>query len=242
MAKEIQNVCIGIQARSTSSRFPRKVFELIGDKPMLSHVIEACDKSSYYLNRYSASSGIRASYAVLIPKGDPIRAAFGGKSAIIEGEEDDVLSRYVFMAERLDAQYIVRVTSDCPLIPPYLITKLIKIAVSNQYDYCSNVDPKYRTALDGHDVEVISRRALDWTNENAAPGYEREHVSPIMRTRRFQDQFTTGFVVGHLNHSHLKLSVDTPDDLERVRVEYERLKDVIAAAEGLVGRSHVHRV
>jgi spore coat polysaccharide biosynthesis protein SpsF len=242
MARTIQNVCIGIQARSTSSRFPRKVFELIGGKPMLSHVIETCDRSAFYLNRYSASSGIRASHALLVPKGDEIRAAFGGRCAVIEGPEDDVLARYVLMAERLDAQYIVRVTSDCPLIPPYLITKLVKIAVANQYDYCSNVDPKYRTALDGHDIEVMSRRALEWADENAKEGSDREHVTPILRTKAFQDQFSTGFVVGHLNNAHVKLSVDTYEDLERVRVEYDRVRDVIQGAEALVGRPHVHRV
>lgn len=238
----IKHVCIGIQARSTSQRFPRKVFELIDGKPMLRHVIDACDRASFYLNRHTFQSKIRVSYAVLCPYQDEIQSAFGTRAMVLEGPENDVLARYKILLNRLEPDYIVRVTSDCPLLPPFLITKHIKIAVSNEYDYCSNVDEKVRTALDGYDVEVMSRRALLWADENCKDPSLREHVTPILRTKLIPHDFKVGYVVGFLNQSHIKLSVDTPEDLERVRIEYERVKRAHETAEKMSGKNCVHKV
>jgi spore coat polysaccharide biosynthesis protein SpsF len=238
----IKHVCIGIQARSTSARFPRKVFELIGGKPMLRHVIDTCDKSAFYTNRHTLYSKIRVSIAILCPYKDEIVRNFGTRGLpIIEGPEQDVLSRYALMAKSLEADYIVRVTADCPLLPHYLITKHIKLAVVNEYDYCSNVDEKVRTAIDGHDVEVISRRALEWADRHAQDPSLREHVTQILRSNQVPQDFKRGAVIGFLNQSHIKLSVDTPEDLERVRIEYERAKNPAETAEALFGKHHVHK-
>jgi spore coat polysaccharide biosynthesis protein SpsF (cytidylyltransferase family) len=237
----IKHVCIGIQARSSSKRFPRKVFEMIGDKPLLKHVIDACDKSAFYLNRHTYQSKIRVSYAVLCPTKDEILHGFSQCAMIIEGPEDDVLSRYVLMANKLEADYIVRVTGDCPLLPHYLISKHIKLAVINEYDYCSNVDEKTRTAIDGHDVEVMSRRALQWADQNATDPSLREHVTQILRSNQIPPDFKMSTVINFLNQSHVKLSVDTIEDLERVRVEYERVMIPTARAENLFGRKRVHK-
>lgn len=237
----IKHVCIGIQARSTSHRFPRKVFEIIGDKPLLKHVIDACDKAAFYLNRHTYKSRIRVSHAILCPARDEITRVFGKCAMVIEGSESDVLSRYVLMAKKLEADFIVRVTGDCPLIPPFLISKIITLSVVNQYDYCSNVDEKTRTAIDGHDVEVISKRALSWADENAQDPSLREHVTQILRSNQIPSDFKTSTVIGFLDQSHLKLSVDTPDDLERVRAEYARVMQSAAKAEKIFGAQHVHK-
>lgn len=237
-----KSVVIGIQARSTSSRFPGKVFEMIGDKPMLRHVIDACDRSAFYINRTSHLTGTKVSHCILVPEGDEIRQRFGGRVPVIEGSEGDVLSRYVKMARALSPDYIVRVTGDCPLLPPFLVTKLITIAVANEYDYCSNVDPSYRTAVDGHDVEVLSKRALEWLSEHATDTADKEHVTTALRSAAFESQYKVGHVVNYLNYSHQKLSVDPLEDLERVRAEYDRVKRIVEAAEKKVGRSSVHRV
>jgi spore coat polysaccharide biosynthesis protein SpsF (cytidylyltransferase family) len=238
----MKRVCIGIQARSTSARFPGKVFEIIAGKEMLRHVVDAADKCAFYLNRNSHRSGIEVSHVVLCPKGDPIKQRYETRAMVMEGPEDDVLTRYYTMANRLDADYVVRITGDCPLVPPYLITKHIKVTIANEYDYCSNVDEGARTAIDGYDVEVMSRRALEWANENAKEPSQREHVTTIMRTKAFESQFKCGAVVNFLNHAHVKLSVDTVDDLEAVRVELERVSKRVEAARSKFGKSHVHQI
>lgn len=237
------NVCIGIQARSTSQRFPKKVFELIGGKPMLNHVLDACLKSCIYMNTYLHSKKIVVTPVILIPYGDEIKKyARIGKVQIVEGPEDDVLTRYKIMCDQLKPDYILRVTADCPLLPSPLITKAIKTAVMNHSDYCSNVDENTRTAIDGHDVEVVSKRALNWANDHAKPGTSfREHVTSILRTDLIPRDFRIDHIVGYLDQSNLKLSVDTPEDLERVRAYHDQLQRKIEAGKKRSGNNSVHR-
>lgn len=239
---QIRQVWVGIQARSGSKRFPRKVFELIDGKPLLRHVIDSCDKAAFYMNRHTHQSKIMVNYAILCPFGDEIKQAFGTRCMVIEGPEDDVLARYKLLSDKVHPDYIVRVTGDCPLIPHYLITKLIKTTIANDYDYCSNVDEKCRTAVDGYDVEVMSKRALLWADTHALAGSkDREHVTTLLRSRQTPEHFKLGHVIGFLNQSHFKYSVDTPEDLDRVRVEYARVKQAQVEAEKLFGKTQVHR-
>jgi spore coat polysaccharide biosynthesis protein SpsF (cytidylyltransferase family) len=215
---------------------------MIGGKEMLRHVVDAADKCAFYLNRNSHKSKIRVSYAILCPKGDPLREKYSTRAMVIEGSEEDVLSRYVVLADRMAADYVVRITADCPLLPPDLITRHIVKALANEYAYFSNVDENYRTAIDGYDVEVIQALALSWANENAKEPRDREHVTTILRSPTFKEQFSWGVTVGNINQSHMKLSVDNPTDLERVRVEYSRVFKILEMARSALGSNHVHKV
>lgn len=237
---EVKNIVIGIQARSTSTRFPQKVFEVIGEKTILQHVIDSCRASAAYINQHSIKSRMYSKVFLLIPYEDQIKVRFRGSCSMQEGPAHDVLSRYAELAVKQDADYIVRITADCPLIPPFLITKAINTATQNQYDYASNVDERVRTAIDGHDVEVISKRAMAWLDENARNESDREHVTTFLR-RSPPSWLKVGHIVGYVDQSSLKLSVDTPEDLERVREQYEKIKSVMEAGEAISGRGSVHR-
>lgn len=233
-------VVIGIQARSTSKRFPNKVFAKIGDKAVLQHVIDAAKDACVYSNRFTDRWQREVSFALLIPFDDPIKVHFAGAGRIIEGPEDDVLARYLKMAKETDADYIVRVTGDCPLIPSYVITKHIKTAIKNKYDYVSNVDERLRTSFDGTDCEVISRRLLELASDCAKAKSDREHVTTWIR-RCPPTWAKFGHVIGYLPMADLKLSIDTPEDLERVRDYYNQVQDAIRLAERLHGKNSVHR-
>jgi spore coat polysaccharide biosynthesis protein SpsF (cytidylyltransferase family) len=240
---EITNVVFGIQARSTSTRFPGKILEEIEPgKSMLKLIIRTADRSSYYLNRSTDRTGIRASYAVLMPYGDPASSAAHRSAAVIEGPEHDVLTRYHMMANQLDAQYIVRITADCPFLNPPLLSDHVKIAVANKYDYCSNVFEVVRTSMDGHDVEVISRKALEWANQMAKDPYEREHVTPIFRGPKRPDWLTLGCVMESMDESGRKVSIDTREELEAMKAEHKKYLEKLRLAEEIFGKHHVHRV
>lgn len=232
-------VLLGIQARSTSHRLPRKAFADIGGKPLLEHVIDSCKRAAWYCNK--TWNGIQVKPVLLIPFGDEIRTAFGVNIPIHEGPENNVLTRYVEAAQKLDASYICRVTGDCPLIPPYLISKIIKLAVVNGYDYISNVDPGFRMSPDGHDCEVMSREMLDYLDTHAQSTQEREHVTLHARTTP-PSWARIGHVEGHLDLSGMKFSVDTQEDLDRVRAEYEKIHKKVEDAQRLFGREAVHRL
>ena len=238
---EVTRILIGIQARSTSERLPGKCFLELDGKPVLQHVIDACERSAIYMNRHGHKTRTLVTTALLIPYKDEIKDRFRGRPIIVEGPEDDVLTRYRVAADRLDADYIVRVTGDCPLLPPPVITKHIKVALMNETDYVSNVDENMRTAIDGFDVEVISKRALRWADENARTPAQREHVTLALREIPLPEDYRVAHVVGYLNLSHLKLSLDTWEDFERIQAHYEATKRALEQGEARHGRQSLHR-
>lgn len=233
-------VLIGIQARSTSKRLPGKVFEPIDGRSMLDHVIDAARKSMDYVNYKSHQTGLSVACALLVPRGDALIKSFVRRIPIIEGSESDVLSRYVTASREFDADFCVRITSDCPLIPPFVITKILKLAVINSYDYISNVDPNFRTALDGSDCECMSGRMMEWLDRETEQGVEREHVTLACRTRPPEWARNAG-VIGFFDQSDIKLSVDTEEELDRVREQYDSMQKKLRTAEKMFGKERVHR-
>src|SRR3990172_3802823 len=233
-------VLIGVQARTTSKRFPEKVFALLGGKPVLNHMIKTCETTVTYMNRYANKTGITVKFALLVPKGDEIVKRYSHRTTILEGSEEDVLSRYYSAAQSEQADFIVRLTADCPLIPSYVISKHIKTATKNLYDYVSNVDEDLRTAADGFDCEVMSYGLLEWLNKNAQDK-DREHVTTLSH-RDPPHWARIGHIIGFHDLSGMKLSVDTPEDLERVNMEYEKIEQALRQAELKHGKDSIHRL
>jgi len=232
-------VLIGIQARSTSSRLPDKATRKLGQKMVLDHVLESCEKAANYINRFS-TKGIQVQTMICAPKGDKLLPFFQGKT--FEGPEEDVLKRYFEMAEFYDPQYVVRITGDCPLVPSFLISKLVTTSVQGVYDYLSNSDEKCRTSPDGWDVEVISRAALKHTHEKAVDKYDREHVTTWTRRCLPKSRFKMGTVINFLDLSDMKISLDTEEDFERIRKQMVSIESAVAQATAIYGPGNVHRV
>ncbi len=229
------SVLIGIQARSGSTRLPRKAFETIGGKWMLDHVIDACKKSAAFIAR----DGIKTRVIVLTPTADPIAQAFKSRCDILEGPEQDVLARYMLALDHHDPDYVVRITGDCPLIPSFVISRIISLALKHGYDYIGNGDERFRTSLDGVDCEVISTKLLEEVSRLAVTPGDREHVTTLIR-RHPPAWANIGHVMNHFDHSDLKLSVDTPEDLDRVRKTYSSSEDKYRLAIRTFGQSRVH--
>ena len=232
-------VLIGIQARSNSTRFPGKIYEKIGDRRVLDLVIDKAKSAALHVMRQK-NILIRCQVAILHPEGDQklVNAFSANQCLLIAGPEEDVLARYVTAQRLTDADYVVRITSDCPLILDHIITKHINSAVWQRVDYVENVDEGFRTAADGFDCEILSRRAIEWLKSNAKDAFDREHVTTLLRKRRPTD-LSHGHVQFRYDTSHLKLSIDTPEDLEFVReyihkAEYKKMMALKKCGRGLV--------
>lgn len=236
-------VLIAIQARSNSSRFPQKIFQTIGKKMVLQHVIDQALSAKHYAERPNRKLTMKCEVAVLHPESDTqIPTLFRGKGAtLISGSEGDVLSRYVKAQKITNADYIVRLTSDCPLILDFIISKHINTAVINSFDYVSNVDESCRLVFDGMDCEIMSKRALEWLDENAEMGPHREHVTTLIREKRPQ-HLKHGFISSKLDSSNMKLSLDTPEDLERIRKYYHERDFKLSLALKTFGRTNVFEI
>ena len=100
----------------------------------------------------------------------------------MRGSEADVLDRYHQAAQEHEAEIIVRLTADCPLLDPDVIDRVVRAFQESGCDYASNtLRPTYP---DGLDTEVFSRAALDEAWREAKKPVEREHVTPYLRLSR----------------------------------------------------------
>lgn len=219
---EPRRVLIGVQARTNSTRLPNKINLQVSGKTILERVTNACMDAAAYINRNFNRYNCTTIVAVLIPEGDPIRSKYSGQFRIIEAPkiaEDDVLSRYVIAADANMSEFVVRITADCVLMAPYLISRCIKTALFGEYDYVSNV--LVRTFREGLDVEVISKKLLLWLNTNAKDK-DREHVTSLL-INKIPSEFRVSHVMNDVDDSYLKTSVDTLQDYQRACAEIESL-------------------
>ena len=130
------------------------------------------------------------------------------------GSATDVLDRYYSCAKKFAFSTIVRITSDCPLIDPTIIDKVVSEFLKNKdhIDYISNVHP--RTFPHGMDVEVFSFTSLENAWFNAKKHTEREHVTPYFYTN---NRFKMDNISNPINLSHLRCTLDYKQDLDLIK-------------------------
>jgi spore coat polysaccharide biosynthesis protein SpsF len=205
-----------VQARTTSTRLPGKVLADIEGKSMLARVLE----------RVAAAESIDEVVVATTSNhvDDPIvEIATTAGHRWFRGDEHDVLGRYVGAARESEADAIVRVTSDCPLVDPYVIDLVTNELSRNRgsLDYASNVTT--RTYPRGLDVEAFFRDTLERAHRLATTREEREHVTMVIYSSRAA-LFLRSEVVDAVDNSDLRWTVDHLADLEVVRDAYRALE------------------
>ena len=200
----------------------------IGGTTMTQHVLDRVRESVSYLERNSKMAA-EVLMALVVPEGDPLAAEYRNKVLVFEGPEKDVLARYAIAVEATKPDFIVRITGDCPKIPGHVITPHVTRSVFGNLDYCSNVDERWRTEPDGWDCEVISARAFRYILENAKEPSDREHVTIYMR-KNPPTWAKIGTFIGTEDRSATKCSVDTQEDLDRVRAAHDGIEEKLLRA------------
>lgn len=208
--------CI-IQARYGATRLPGKVMADLDGQTVLAHVVR----------RASAIPGLDAVWVAttLAAKDDAVAAeARRCGAGVFRGSELDVLARCAGAAAKAEADVIVRITADCPLLDPTVSGLVLKrfldgrAAIGPQnVQWASNVHP-IRTYPDGLDTEVVSRQALDRAAESATGGADREHVMPWIYRR-----LGGASLDFDVDLSAVRWTVDTEEDLAVVRAIYRAL-------------------
>jgi len=195
-----------------STRFPGKIMRKILGKPLLGYLVERL--------RCSARIGDIVVATTVHPQDDPVAALARGLGLkVFRGSEQNVLDRFHGAATTFGARHIMRITADCPLIDPDLLDSLIAYYFSNAFDYASNNNPP--TLPDGLDAEVFTFEALDRAHTHAALPSEIEHVTPYILNH--PEFFRIGTWSYHKDLSHLRWTVDEPEDFELVRRVIEAL-------------------
>jgi spore coat polysaccharide biosynthesis protein SpsF len=134
------------------------------------------------------------------------------------GSENDVLDRYYGAARAFDASTIVRITSDCPLVDPELVDRVVDELFRQHADYASNT--LVLSYPRGLDAEAFPMASLATAWESATVSYERVHVTPFLYRR--PERFKLVNVACSEDVSTLRWTVDTPDDLKLVRDIFDR--------------------
>ncbi|MFD2333515.1 cytidylyltransferase domain-containing protein [Cohnella sp. GCM10020058] len=196
-----------LQARMGSTRLPGKVLMRAAGLPLLQHELERVSRATRVDEIVVATTRESAD--------DPI-AALCRKLGYrcMRGDEADVLGRYAEAAKACQADAIVRLTGDCPLIDPAVIDRVASAFLdrSSPVDYASNT--LVRTDPRGLDTEVFSAEALQRTAREAKHAAEREHVTRYMY--RHPDRFRLLNVPGTRDLHEHRWTVDTTEDFELV--------------------------
>ncbi len=138
------------------------------------------------------------------------------------GSEHDVLSRYAGAAREAQADLVVRVTSDCPLIDPEE-TDAVIAALQERRTTCDYASNRLAPHLPrGLDTEVLWRDVLERMDRLATSRPAREHVTWFCYAER-ADLFTLHSVKRPVDAHDLRWTVDTADDLAMVRRLYADL-------------------
>ncbi len=201
-----------LQARTSSSRLPRKVMLPMAGAPMLARQIERLRRAERMDKLVLATSDR--------PEDDCVaELAEGAGIGSYRGSLDDVLDRYYQAAAPHAPSHVVRVTGDCPLADWEVVDRVIAHTLEGGYDYASNtLNP---TWPDGLDVEVVTFAALETAWREATRQLEREHVMPFITSR--PERFRLGSLEGERDLSGMRWTVDEPQDYEFVCRVYDAL-------------------
>jgi spore coat polysaccharide biosynthesis protein SpsF len=225
-----KNVVAIIQGRMSSSRLPGKILADIAGQPMLQRVFTRTSRSA------SVSQTLIAT--TTDPSDDPV-AEYCDFSGIpfTRGSLYDVLDRYYQSAKEAKADYVVRITADCPVIDPELIDNVVDTLLEGEYDFvCNRLPPPWtRTYPIGLDVEACTFKVLAKAWKEAKEPQHREHAMPYfyeevqlsaVSRQRSEGVSPRGFRIALLNHAtdfgDYRWTVDTPEDLGFMRQVYSR--------------------
>lgn len=222
MTHQPKIICI-IQARRGSSRLPDKILRPLGGTPVLAHVIR----------RAKAAQMVRQ-VVVAVPNEDASDAltdiADAEGALWFKGSETDVLSRYyhaaVYEAEKSgqQADYIIRVTSDCPLLSPQVLDGMITDALQNKANYAGAGHFPH-----GLDCELCSFTLLKQAHVQATNPHDREHVTLWMKRQTDIKKHT--LMADKNYHADNRWVLDYPEDYDFLKALFDAMgADILTAS------------
>lgn len=201
-----------VQARMGSTRLPEKVLLEVLGKPLLAYLLERLERCQTLSSLVVATT--------IDPSDDRIvNFCANLHYDCFRGSEEDLLQRYKEAAKIAQADIIVRVTGDCPLIDPQVIDKAVTLFCQGKFDYLSNTIE--RTFPRGMDVEVFSIEVLERIDLLSQLPEERGHVTPYIY--RHPEQFRIGSFNYSENYSRYRWTVDTAEDFLLIKTLLEAI-------------------
>jgi len=203
------NNFIFLQARMGSSRLPGKTLKILKDKPLIMYVIE----------RLKLIDNCKIVILTSDTLKDDVLEKWCKNNNILcfRGSEENVLERYYQAAQFYKADNIIRATGDNPLVDPYLANELLKKHIKYNADYSSNKSEIGSNLPDGLGVEIFIFEALKISMEKSTQEHHFEHVNEyILENKDKFKIYKDSNVAELIDKSHIRLTVDTPEDFKVV--------------------------
>lgn len=210
MAEKHGKIVAIIQARMGSTRMPGKSLRPILGKPMLWHLVNRLKNSKTIDQIVVATTAEKIDSPIL----DLAEKMNVGSYA---GSESDVLDRYYQSAKKYNADIVLRITADCPLIDPEIVDKLTDLFLRGAYDYAGVDNDSYPH---GFDTEIFTFQALDKAWHEAKLASEREHVTPYIKKHL---SFKKAALKSPEPLPKIRITVDYQDDFDLVENIYKEL-------------------
>lgn len=210
-------VVVVTQARLGSTRLPQKVIKEIKGKTLLQIHIDRIKQATFVNDIIVATTDNTE---------DNIICELSSKMNVkcFRGSVNDVLDRFYQSVKSEKPDYIVRLTSDCPLIDPILLDEVIQTAILKKVDYYANVIEELYP--DGQDIEIFTFDALEKAWNDATLTSDREHVTPYIRNN---SSYKGGNLFSSDNHgleqsyNSVRLTVDEQKDFEVISILIDKL-------------------
>ena len=197
-----------VQARMGSSRLPGKVLKNIVGKSVIELLLSRL-KQAQLIDEICVATSVEKENDLLCERLKELKVEY------FRGSEQDVLGRFYEAACARNADVVVRITGDCPLVDPEVVDAVVRMFLDHDVDYVSNIDPP--SFPDGLDVEVFKKDMLNIANAQATSIFDREHVTPLIRNGNVNKM---NFVSSE-DHSDFRLTLDEQEDLSVLRDVFE---------------------
>lgn len=165
------SISIVVQARMSSSRLPKKVLLPILGESLLYRMVERLQQIKHKASIVIATSENS--------EDDVIEEFCLAKNiTCFRGSLNNLLDRHYQVGVLTNADIVIKIPSDCPLIDPRIVDKVLDFYFENEgeYDFVSNLHPA--TYPDGNDVEIMTFEALKKAWQEASRPLELEHTTP----------------------------------------------------------------
>ena len=207
-----RRIAVIVQARYGSSRLPGQVLKQLAGRTILEHVLSRCLAiPSADVVVCATTEGTREDAIANIAESMGVQ--------VFRGSETDVLDRYARSAEAAQADIVMRVTSDCPLIDPEVCDDVLRLRESSAADYAANnLSPEWPHGLD---CEAFTIDALLAADREATKPYDREHVTPWIRRCECYQRVNLSNPAGH--HANLRWTLDYQEDFAFFEALFARL-------------------
>ena len=200
-----------------SSRLPGKTLKILENKPLIMQVI----------NRLKLIKNCTIVLLTSDTTKDDILESWCNENGILcfRGSEDNVLERYYLASKYYKADNILRATGDNPLVEPYFANELLEKHIEFEADYSSNKSEVGSNLPDGLGIEIFTFNALEISMNKSSQEHHFEHVNEyILENKKDFKIYKDVNVGGLVDKSHIRLTVDTKEDFERVEKIFKNKK------------------